>query len=139
MYSPIIPVTFLINLYFRIQGCHIGRKVRINTYALTDSFLLTLGDNVVLGGDSDVTCHLFEHDHLILDPIAIGENSLIGSRSYISPGVSIGRNCTIGVNTYIRKGKVIPDGSIVTSVAGVDIRTARSIERGRVATKRGAE
>ena len=127
---PIIPVTFLIELHFRIQGCKIGKKVRINSCFINDSFLLTMDDNVIVGGEANVSCHLFEGDHLILQPVRIGENSLIGSHAYISPGVTIGKDCTIGLNAYIRRGKVIPDNTTVTSVASVNIKTARRIERG---------
>lgn len=127
---PIIPVTPLIELFFRIQGCKMGKKVRINTWAITDSYLLTLGDNVVVGGEASISCHLFEGDHLILRRVSIGENSLIGTNAYVSPGVTIGKNCTVGLNCYLRSGKTIPDGTTVTSVAGVAIKTARRIERG---------
>lgn len=127
---PIIPVTFLLNLYFQIQGCRMGKKVRINSPSITDAYLLTLGDNVVVGGMADISCHLFEGDHLILARVVIGADTLIGSHAYISPGVTIGKRCTIGLFSYIRRGKTIPDGTVTTSVAATDVRTARKIERG---------
>lgn len=129
---PLIPVSFLTNLYFRIVGCRMGRNVKLNAFQLNDAYLLTIGDNVIVGGQTDISCHLFEHDHLVLRPITIGSRTLIGAHSYISPGVSIGSDCLIGLYSYIRAGRTIPDGAKITSLAGIDVHTARHIERGRV-------
>lgn len=129
---PLIPVTFATNMYFRIVGCRMGRNVKINTFNLNDAYLLTLGDAVVIGGGTDISCHLFENNQLILKPIHIGKGSLIGARSYISPGVRIGARCVIGLQSYIRSDHVIPDESVVTSLAAIDLRTAREIERGHL-------
>lgn len=133
---PLVPVSFVTNLYFRIVGCRMGRNVKLNTSQLNDAYLLTIGDNVIVGGQTDVSCHLFEHDHLILRPITIGADTLIGAHSYISPGVTIGRGCLIGLYSYIRAGRTIPDGARITSLAGIDVHTARHIERGRVVQRR---
>ena len=135
MLLPVIPVSFLINAYFRIVGCTIGRDVKINTPKISDAYLLTLEDGVVLGGGTDITCHLWENDHLILQPIVIGAGTLVGSNSYIAPGVTIGKRCVVGVFSYLRAGSRIPDNSVITSVGGVDTRTARDIERGRARTR----
>lgn len=129
---PLVPVSFLINLYFRIVGCRMGRNVKLNSFMLNDAYLLTIGDNVIIGGQTDISCHLFEREHLILQPVTIGSGTLVGAHCYVSPGVTIGERCVIGLSSYIRTGRTIPDGSVITSLAGIDVKTARSIERGRV-------
>jgi acetyltransferase-like isoleucine patch superfamily enzyme len=129
---PMVLVSALTNLYFRIIGCKMGKNVKINTPMLNDAYLLTLGDNVVVGGAADLSCHLFEHNHLVLGPISVGDNTLIGAHCYVSPGVSIGANCVIGLHSFIRSGKQIPDNTVVTSVGSTNVRTANSIERGRI-------
>src|SRR6056297_3657565 len=105
---PLVPVSFVTNLFFRIIGCRMGQNVKINTNVLNDAYLLTIGDNVIIGGQTDISCHLFEHNHLVLRPITIGSDTLIGAHSYISPGVTIGSRCIIGLHSYIRAGRVIP-------------------------------
>lgn len=132
MILPYIAMTFVINTYFRIIGCHIGRNVKLNTWMLNDAYLLTIDDDVVVGGNTDISCHLFENDHLTLMPITIGRGTLIGAHSYISPGVTIGNHCVVGLYSYLRTGRVIPDGAVITSLAGIDVRTARELERGRL-------
>ena len=79
-------------MFYILLGAKIGKNVFINTPKLSDAYLLELGDNVVIGGDSAITCHIFEGNSLILGKIKIGSNSLIGAESYIMPGVTIGEN-----------------------------------------------
>lgn len=127
---PMIKVTVFINLFYRLVGCRMGKGVRINTSSLIDSYLLSIGDNVVIGGETLITCHIIEGDHLILRSVSIGNNTLIGARSYIPPGVSIGNNCVVGICSYIRKDTVIPDNTKLTSIAAIPLREARKVERG---------
>lgn len=109
-------------LFYRILGCKLGKNVFINSKGLHDAYLLEIGDNVVIGGDSNISCHIFEGDTLILGKIKIGNNSLISAESYIMPGVEIGNKCSIGIKAYVRKNKKIEDGSIVMAVPGMDAK-----------------
>jgi hypothetical protein len=126
---PVIPMTFFSMLFFRIIGCKIGKNSKINSYMLNDAYLLEIGDNVIVGGQTDISCHIFENNKLILKPIRIGNNTMIGAHCYISPGVTIGKNCMIGLNSYIRQGKTIPDNTKLTSVGAVSYRTAGRLEK----------
>jgi acetyltransferase-like isoleucine patch superfamily enzyme len=80
--------------------------------------MLELGDNVVIGGDASITCHIFEGNQLILGKIKIGSNVLIGAESYIMPGVTIEDNCNIGLKASIRKNKTISEKSMILSFPG---------------------
>jgi len=111
--------TIFAKIFYRILGCKIGKNVFINSPGLHDSYLLELGDNVVIGGDSNITCHIFEGDSLILGKIKIGNNCLIGAEAYIMPGVEIGEYSNIGIKALIRKNKKIPPKSIIMGVPGI--------------------
>ena len=126
---PIVSITFFSTLFFKIIGCKIGKNVRLNTWMLNDSYLLEIGDDVVIGGGTDISCHIFENNKLILKNIKIGNGTLIGTHCYVSPGVTIGKNCTIGMYTFIRKDKTIPDNTVITSISGMNIRDAYFIEK----------
>ena len=128
---PMVPMSFMTNMFFRLVGCRIGRGVKLNSFQLNDAYLLTIGDGVVIGGQADVSCHLYENSHLVLLPISIGAGTVIGAHCYVSPGVSIGSNCLIGLGCYIRQGRQVPDGEKLTSVAGVSLQTAQRLEKGR--------
>lgn len=109
-------------LFYKILGCKLGKNVFINSKGLHDAYLLEIGDNVVIGGDSNISCHIFEGDTLILGKIKIGNNSLISAESYIMPGAEIGNKCSIGIKAYVRKNKKIEDGSIVMVIPGMDAK-----------------
>lgn len=123
-----IPMTFFTNLFFKLMGAKIGKNVYINTWFLNDAYLLEIEDNVVIGGKTDVSCHTFEDNCLVLSPIRIGEGTLIGTRCYISPGVTIGKRCRIGMYSFIRKNSVLPDKTFISSLAGMPVRDVAVLE-----------
>ncbi len=127
---PLVPMTPLSQMFFRVGGCRIGKNVWINTHNIVDGYLISIGDNTVIGGDSVISPHLFENGRLVLQRITIGSNCLIGGHAYISPGVTIGDGSVIGLKAYVRRGRKLPPGSHLTCVAGVSIEKAFALERG---------
>jgi acetyltransferase-like isoleucine patch superfamily enzyme len=123
-----IPISFLSIIFFRIIGAKIGKNVALNTWYLNDAYLLEIGDNVIIGGKSDISCHTFEKGTLLLQHVKIGDNSLIGQQCYISPGVTIGKNCIIGQYSFIRKNKDIPDRTVIAALGGMPIRAITRLE-----------
>jgi acetyltransferase-like isoleucine patch superfamily enzyme len=124
-----IPMSFLLRIFFRLVGAKIGKNVQINTWFLNDAYLLEIGDNVVIGGKTDVSCHTFERGKLHLDKIRIGDNTAIGQHCYISPGVIISENCVIGQYSFVRKNTIIPPKTILSAIAGLPIRQVAKIEK----------
>jgi len=111
-----------LKLHFRIAGCKMGKNVFLNSKGLHDAYLLTLGNDVVVGGDVNITCHIFEGRSLILENIVIESNTLIGAGSYIMPGVHIGQGCSIGCYSVIRKNRRIDNKSILMSLPGLPVK-----------------
>lgn len=109
-------------IFYRILGAKIGKNTFINTRGLHDAYLLEIGDNVVVGGETDISCHIFEGNHLILGKIKIGSNTLIGTHCYIMPDVTIGDKCNIGLYSYVRKKRNIEDGSMIMALPGLNAR-----------------
>lgn len=126
---PFMSGTPFAKLFYKILGCKIGKNVFINTRGLHDSYLLEIEDNVVIGGESNINCHIFEGNELILGKVKIGSNTLIGASTYIMPGATIGKKCNIGVYSYIRKNRVIPDNSIIMAIPGVPAKKVAEIIR----------
>ena len=118
MVLPYVSGTVWNKLFYRILGAKIGKNSFINTPKLSDAYLLEIGDNVVIGGDASITCHIFEGNSLILGKIKIGSDTLIGAESYIMPGATIGNHCNIGIKSIIRKNKTIPDNSMILGFPG---------------------
>lgn len=123
-----IPMTYFTTLFFKLMGAKIGRNVYINTWNLNDAYLMNIADNVVIGGKSDLSCHTFERDHLLLYPITIGEGTLIGTRCYINPGVTIGKHCLLGIGSVIRKHTNLPDRTKLSTLPGMDMKKVIAVE-----------
>ena len=124
-----VPMSFFINIFFKIVGAKIGKNVRINSWFLNDAYLLEIGDNVFIGGKTDVSCHTFENNVLILKNVKIGANAAIGQRCYISPGATIGDHSVIGQYCFVRKNKTIPPHSVLSTLAGMPLRTVARMEK----------
>jgi carbonic anhydrase/acetyltransferase-like protein (isoleucine patch superfamily) len=127
---PMVPMTPLSMMFHRISGCRIGKNVWINTISLIDCYLISIGDNSVIGGEAVLSPHVFEDGKLILRRITIGKNCLIGGHAYISPGVTVGDGSVVGMKAYVRKGVQIPAGTRITTVAGLPFGRALDLERG---------
>lgn len=121
-FLPFVQGTAVYKMFLRLCGCKIGKDVFINTKSLHDVYLLTLHDGVVIGGATDITCHLFENGMIVLDKIEIGKGTLVGASCRIGPGINIGEDCTIGINSYVRRGRKIEDGSVLISLPALPIR-----------------
>ena len=100
---------------------------------------LLIEDNVVIGGDANISCHIFEGRYLILNKIKIGANTLISAEAYLMPGVEVGKNCNIGLKAYVRKNRKIEDGSIIMAVPGVPSKKVAEIISDRKEMKKVAE
>ena len=116
--------------YFRLIGVKMGKNVFINSIKIFDPYLLELGDNVVVGGFAQITCHIFEGNRLILGKVSIGSNTLICAETFIMPGVEIGSCCNIGVCSHVRKNKKIPDNSIIMAMPGVSPQKIAAMMKG---------
>jgi non-ribosomal peptide synthetase-like protein len=127
MVLPYVSGTVWNRLFYKILGAKIGKNVFINSPKLSDAYLLELGDNVVIGGDASISCHIFEGDKLILGNIKIGSNTLIGAETYIMPGATIGNNCNIGLKATVRKNKEIPDKSMILAFPGTPAKKIAEI------------
>jgi acetyltransferase-like isoleucine patch superfamily enzyme len=98
---------------YRLMGVKIGKNVQIMPNVFLDIFfpeLITIGDNVVIGLDAFISCHEFNPTEFRYGPISIGNNSLIGARSFILPGVKIGDNSLVGAMTVVTHD--VPDNVI---------------------------
>jgi len=116
-------------IFYRLLGAKIGKNVFINTNGLHDAYLLELGDNVVIGGNTDISCHIFEGNELILGKVKIGSNTLIGTGCYIMPGAEIGNHCNIGIYSYVRKKKKIEDNSMIMAIPGMPAKQVVELMR----------
>ena len=111
-----------IKIYLRVAGAKVGKETFINTREIYDAYLLEIGSRVLVGGEAFLNCHLFEHGHLNLDKIIIGDDSTIGANAYLTPGTRVGKNGAVGIHTYLRRNTEISDGETVMTPPGMSVR-----------------
>jgi acetyltransferase-like isoleucine patch superfamily enzyme len=103
-------VTPFINLFHRMMGMKLGRRVQINTAIIGDSNLISIGDDSVIGGDVTLIGHSAERGQLVAERVKIGSRVTIGLMAIILPGCEIGDGAVIAASAVLTKGtKVGPN------------------------------
>lgn len=99
-------------LYYRLMGMKIGRGVHINSTAIADPSLITLGDGVTIGGSASVMAHYAQGGYLILAPVRIGAGATIGLRAIVMGGVEIGDKAKVLAGSFVLPNTRIPPGEL---------------------------
>ena len=117
------------------EGMRCGKNVTQmgNVDFGSEPYLITLGDNVRISRDVIFSTHdggswVFRREGKYRDvvrfaPISVGDNTFIGARAIILPGVSIGANCVIAAGAVVTRD--VPDGSVA---AGVPAKVISTVE-----------
>ena len=116
--------SFIGNLYYRLSGAKLGEGVQINSAHLNDAGSVTLGKRVVIGGKAIINAHLTESGELVMAPVVIGDDALIGMGSVIQPGCTIGEKAVIASRAVVPKWTNIPDGEVWAGIPAKCIKRA---------------
>jgi non-ribosomal peptide synthetase-like protein len=111
-----IRVTPFLNLYHRLMGARIGKRVQINTGVIADQNLVEIGDDSIIGGDVTLICHAAERGHLVTAPVRIGSRVTVGLMAVIFPGCTIGDGAVIAAGSVLSKGARVGPGEIWAGV-----------------------
>ena len=116
-----------IKIYLRIAGAKVGKEVFINSKDIYDGYFLEIHDNVLVGGEAMINCHLYENGRLHLGKIILGEGTTIGGGAYLTPGTTTGKNSQVGIYTYLRRNTEISDRETLMTPPGMSMRQAVKI------------
>ena len=134
MWAVVLIFSFLqgtnwIKIYLRLAGAKVGKSVFINTKRIYDPYLLQIKDNVIVGGEATIMCHLFEGGRLILGEVILESGTSVGANSYLTPGTHTGQNSSIGIYTNLRRNTVMKDGEVLITPPSMSLRQAAKIMR----------
>ncbi len=115
--------TPLWTVYLQLNGARLGRRVFLNSLAVTDHNLLEFGDGVVVGAGVHLSGHTVEGGVVKTAPVRLGQNVTIGVGSVIGIGVEIGADTQVGALSVVPKYKKLEAGAIY---AGVPVRRVDS-------------
>ncbi len=106
-------------LCLRLFGVKLHYSSVISSSYISDFGLLSFGKNTLIGGWAVIYGHVeSEPGTLILAPVSIGDNNIIGGRANIGCGTSIGDNNIVGYGTvtgvYCKIGNNCNIGAMTT-------------------------
>ena len=67
---------------------------------------------MVIGGKAVINAHLTEKGELVMAPVVIGNDALIGTESIIQPGCTIGEGAVIASRAVVPKWTNVPAGEV---------------------------
>lgn len=82
-------------LFFKMMGMKIGKNVLINTSNISDPALITLEDNVTIGGSATIFGHYGMKGFLIVSPVVIKKGATIGLKASIMGDVVVEENAMV--------------------------------------------
>ena len=98
--------------HLRLNGARLGKRVYINSLAVSDYNLIECGDDVVIGAAVHLAGHTVEAGIVKTARVRLGDNVTIGLGSVIEIGVEIGSNAQIGALSFVPKHTKL-DGGVV--------------------------
>lgn len=129
------------NRFFRKQGAEIGENCNIySNIATSESYLIHIGNNVTISNG----VQLITHDNSIckvmpqftdtFGHVSIGDNSFIGAKTVILPGVTIPANTIVGSGSVVTKSfteeRTILGGNPAKVISTWDKYTQKNENRG---------
>ena len=109
-------------VHLRLAGARLGRRVYVNSLAVSDYNLLECGDDVVIGGSAHVAGHTVEHGVVKTARVRLGDRVTIGIGCVIEIGVDIGSDAQIGAMSFVPKHARLPGGATYVGVPAEPIQ-----------------
>ena len=112
-----------INVYLRLMGCRIGKRVFTDTTDITEYDLVSVGDDAALNDNAGLQTHLFEDRVMKVSGIEIGPRATVGSLAIVLYDSVIEADAQLGDLSVLMKGETLPAG---TSWEGSPAQPART-------------
>ncbi|MBC7658883.1 MAG: amino acid adenylation domain-containing protein [Chitinophagaceae bacterium] len=103
--------TPFINMYLRLIGCKIGRRVYTDTTDITEFDVVTIGDDVALNDECGLQTHLFEDRLMKISYVTVGDRCTVGSRSIVLYDSVMEPDSQLGDLSMLMKGETLPRGT----------------------------
>ncbi len=105
--------------YLRWNGARLGRRVYVNSLAVSDHNLLEFGDDVVIGQDVHLSGHTVEHGMVKTGVVQLGHRVTIRLGTVVNIDVDIGADTQVGALSLVPKHTTLAAGAIY---AGIPVR-----------------
>ena len=102
--------------YLRLNGARVGRRVYVNSLAVSDHNLLEFGDDVVIGGDVHLSGHTVEGGYVKTGRVCLRNHVTIGLGSVIGIGVTVGPDVQVGALSLVPKNVTLDRKGVYVGV-----------------------
>lgn len=109
-FLPFVTLTPFGILFLRAMGMRMGKRPRITTELISDPCMITLGDDVTIGGSAHVFCHYGGAGNLVIAPVVIGSRATIGLKATVMGDVVVGEGATILAHSVLMPGTRVGSG-----------------------------
>ncbi|WP_313823480.1 Pls/PosA family non-ribosomal peptide synthetase [Citricoccus sp.] len=100
--------TPMLNVWMRLMGAKVGRRVWLETWWLPEFDLIEIGDGVSINRGTVLQTHLF-HDRIMrLDRVRMSDYSTLGPNSILLPGATVESHATIGPASLVMAHETVP-------------------------------
>ena len=97
-----------INIFLRLLGARIGKRVFTDTTDITEFDLVRVGDDVALNSECGLQTHLFEDRVMKLGAIEVGDRASIGTISIVLYDAVVQTGARLGELSVVMKGETLP-------------------------------
>jgi len=109
-FLPFVTLTPFGVWFLQAMGMKIGRHAFINTEYISDPALITIGDDVVMGGSVRICAHYGGGGKLVIAPVRIGDRATLGLACTILGDVTIGDGAVILAESVVLPGSRVGAG-----------------------------
>ncbi|CAB5109564.1 hypothetical protein D3OALGA1CA_3536 [Olavius algarvensis associated proteobacterium Delta 3] len=109
-FLPFVTLTPFGIWFLKAMGMKLGRHAFINTEYISDPRLITLGDDVALGGSVRIFAHYGGHGNLVVEPVVIGHRATIGLAATVMGDVHVAADATILAHSVLMPGSRVGEG-----------------------------
>lgn len=109
-FLPLVTLTPMGAWFLSAMGMSLGKRVFVNTEYISDPRLITLGDDVVIGGSAHLFAHFGGGGHLTLAPVVIGARATIGEKATVMGDVQVGEDAVVLPHSVLLPGTRVGAG-----------------------------
>jgi acetyltransferase-like isoleucine patch superfamily enzyme len=112
----ILPLLPLRIRFLKLVGLKMGKSSLLaGSELIHDPYMVEIGEQTLIGGWTQITGHVSEKK-LIVKKVKIGNNCLIGGKSFIMSGVTIEDGVTLGLNSVVLKNQTLKKGKFYAGI-----------------------
>lgn len=96
------------NLFWRLMGVRVGRRVFDDGAHISEPTLTAIGDESVLNYGSKIQCHSQEDGTFKCDRTTLGAGCTVGVHAFMLYGVTMGDGAELDADSFLMKGEYVP-------------------------------